>query len=84
MDGNARRKVWHNFRETRLTYERSYFARLNYVHQTPVKHGMAAVANLYPYCSAAWLETAAKSSRVRMIYGFRTDRILVLDEYEPE
>jgi len=28
------RQVWFNFWETRLTYERSYCARLNYVHQT--------------------------------------------------
>ena len=33
LDAAAGRKVWHNFRETRLTYEKSYLARLNYTHQ---------------------------------------------------
>src|SRR5262245_53404499 len=32
------RQVWFNFWETRLTYERSYLARLHYVHENPVRH----------------------------------------------
>ncbi len=27
LDESSRRHVWHNFRETRLTHQRSYFAR---------------------------------------------------------
>jgi putative transposase len=34
LDKTPGRKVWHNFRDTRLTYQKSYLARLNYVHQT--------------------------------------------------
>ena len=33
LDRIKTRQVWYNFWETRLTYERSYLARLNYVHQ---------------------------------------------------
>ena len=33
LDQTPGRKVWHNFRETKLTYQRSYLARLNYTHQ---------------------------------------------------
>ena len=33
VDKTPSRKVWHNFWETKLTYQKSYFARLNYVHQ---------------------------------------------------
>src|SRR5690242_10166121 len=54
LDGTPARKVWHNFRDTRLTYEKSYLARLNYVHQNPVNHGLVPVANQYPWCSARW------------------------------
>ena len=35
LDKAPARQVWFNFRETRLTYPRSYFARLNYTHQNP-------------------------------------------------
>jgi putative transposase len=47
IDGTPARQVWHNFWETKLTYERSYLARLNYVHQNAVKHGLVQVANQY-------------------------------------
>lgn len=76
------RQVWHNFWDTRLTYERSYLTRLNYVHQNPVRHGLVAVANKYPWCSAAWFERTARPAQVKTIYGFKLDKVRVYDEYE--
>ena len=76
------RQVWHNFWDTRLTYERSYLTRLNYVHQNPVRHGLVAVANQYPWCSAAWFERTARPAQIKTIYGFKLDRVRVYDEYE--
>ena len=61
------RQVWFNFRETRLTFEKSYLARLNYVHQNPVRHGLVPVANQYPWCSAAWFERTASPAMVKSI-----------------
>ena len=81
LDGVKGRKVWHNFWETQLTFEKSYFARLNYVHQNAVKHGLVRVANHYRWCSATWFEREAKSSIVRTIYGFKTDHLRVLDDF---
>jgi putative transposase len=75
------RKVWHNFWETKLTYEKSFLARLNYVHQNAVKHGLAPVANAYPWCSAAWFERTATPAQVKTVYGFKTDRIHVIDDF---
>src|SRR4051812_34373885 len=46
-DNTLNRRVWHNFWETKLSYQSSYLARLNYVHQNPVKHRLAPVANHY-------------------------------------
>ena len=76
------RKVWHNFRETRLTYEKSYLARLNYAHQNAAKHGLVPVADQYPWCSAAWFERTAAPAQVKTIYAFKTDRLQVYDEYD--
>lgn len=42
LDKATGRKAWHNYRETLLTYERSYLARLNYTHRNAVKHGLVA------------------------------------------
>ncbi len=83
LDGAPNRKVWHNYRETLLTFERSYLARLNYVHQNAVRHGLVAVANQYPWCSAAWFERVASPAQVRSIYRFKVDTVAVFDEYEP-
>ncbi|MCB1126116.1 MAG: transposase [Verrucomicrobiae bacterium] len=81
LDAAPGRKVWHNFWDTRLTYERSYLARLSYVHQNAVKHGLVSVANQYPWCSARWFERTAPAASVRTIYRFRTDRVNVPDDY---
>src|SRR5690606_19453035 len=80
LDETAGRRVWHNFWETRLTYETSYFARLNYVHRNAVRHGLVPVANQYRWCSAAWFERMATPAMVKTIYTFRTDRVTVLDD----
>jgi len=82
LDDAAGREVWHNFWDTRLTYKKSYLARLNYVHQNPVKHGLVAVANQYPWCSAGWFERTARPAQVKTIYCFKTDSIRVQDEYD--
>ena len=83
LDAAPGRQVWFNFRETRLTHQRSYLARLNYVSQNAVKHGLAAlVACQYPWCSAAWFERTASTAMVKAIYRFKTDRISVADEFE--
>jgi putative transposase len=82
LDAAPGRKVWHNFRETLLTYQKSYLARLNYVHLNPVKHGLVPVGNLYPWCSAAWFERTATPAQVKTIYAFPTDRVNVYDDYD--
>jgi putative transposase len=76
------RQIWYNFWDTELTYEKSYLARLNYVHQNPVKHGLVAVANQYRWCSAGWFERSATPAQVKTIYSFKTDRIRVVDDFD--
>ena len=75
------RRVWYNFWDTKLTYERSYLARLNYVHQNPVKHGLVPVANQYPWCSASWFERTASPAAIKTIYGFKIDKLRIEDDY---
>ena len=81
MDRAAGREVWFNFWETKLTYERSYLARLNYVHQNAVKHGLVNVASQYPWCSAGWFERTAPLSAVKTIYSFKTEKLKIHDDY---
>src|SRR4051812_24728108 len=83
LEGKPKRKVWHNFWETRLTFEKAYLARLSYVHRNAVRHGLVAVGNQYPWCSAGWFERVATAAQVRTIYGMRIDAVSVVDSYQP-
>jgi putative transposase len=81
MDGVKERQVWFQYRDTKLTHQHSYLARLNYVHQNPVKHRLVTVANQYSWCSAAWFERTASPTQVKMIYAFKTDTVKVEDDF---
>jgi putative transposase len=81
-DNATDRQVWFNFWDTELTYEKSYLARLNYVHQNAVRHGLVSIANQYPWCSASWFERTASPSQVKTIYSFKTDKVKVIDDFE--
>ena len=83
LDDAIGRKVWHNFWETRLSHHNSYLARLNYVHQNAVRHGLAVVANQYSWCSARWFERVSSPAMVRSIYRFGIDRMRIADQYAP-
>ena len=81
LDGVKDRQVWFNFRDTKLTIQYSYLARLNYVHQNAEKHKLVAVASQYPWCSAAWFQRVASTAQVKTIYGFKIDRVKVDDDF---
>jgi putative transposase len=81
-DGVEGRQVWFEYRETLLTFERSYLARLNYVLQNPVKHGLVSNASDYPWCSARWLESKTSPSYYQRISSLKTDKVNVPDDYD--
>ena len=71
----------YQFWDSRLTYQASWLARLNYVHHNAVHHGLVHVAADYPWCSARWFETNARESFVKSVYSFKTDRLNVMDDF---
>lgn len=81
MDGVSGRKVWFNSWDTRLTYEKSYLARLAYVHQNPVKHGLVKIARDYRWCSAAWFEQNGEHAFVETVLSFPIDKVNVRDDF---
>ncbi len=80
-DNTPNRQVWYQFWDSRITIHSSYLARLNYVHQNAVKHGLVAVASNYPWCSAFQFEKAANRSFVKSVYRFDYNKVNVFDEY---
>jgi len=81
IDDTPGRKVWHNYWDSHITHQTSFFSRLRYVHQNPVHHSVADDASSYEWCSQNWLEKQAARSFVNTLARFKTDRIKVHDEF---
>jgi putative transposase len=81
LDRVEGRIVWYNFWDTRLTFQHSYLARLKYVHQNAVKHGLVALGNQYKWCSAAWFERVVSPPQVKTIYSMKIDKVHIEDDF---
>ncbi len=81
LDGTPGRKVMYQYFDTLITHERSYCARLKYVHENPVHHGVVKVSSQYPWCSAAWFERTSDSAFVNLVHSFKIDRLHVRDDF---
>ena len=81
MDQCPNRQVWFQFWDTKITYHRSYMARLNYVHQNPVKHGIVPKASMYPWCSAHHFEASANKAQIKSVYSFDYNKVNIYDEF---
>lgn len=81
IDKVPARQVMYQFWDTQLTFEKSWLARLNYVHQNAVHHGLVRTAADYRWCSARWFETNARSGFVNSVYSFKIDRVNMPDDF---
>lgn len=75
IDGTYGRECWQNYWETHLTHQKSYLARLNYVHRNPVHHRLVTDARDYEWCSARDFEKDCTPAWVKTVGNFRYDRI---------
>src|SRR5579864_6642489 len=80
-DETPSRKVWFQYWESRITYQKSFLSRLNYVHSNAVHHGLVRRPEQYEWCSAGWFQRTAKKPFYQMVMQTRSDRIRVLDDY---
>jgi putative transposase len=81
LDGTPERVVWRNYRDTCLTYESSYLARLHYVHTNPVKHGLVQDPMEYPFCSYRWFMEQGEPGFVRRVLAQPCTGINIEDEF---
>lgn len=81
VDNMQGRKVWFQFWDSKVSYPKSYFARLKYVHNNPVHHKLVGTAENYQWCSAAWFKLNAPSGFKRMIESFKIDNLNVVDDF---
>ncbi|MBK1814239.1 hypothetical protein JIN84_01280 [Luteolibacter yonseiensis] len=76
---HGRTRLWQNYRETLLTHQRSYLARLHYVHQNAVHHKLVTVGSDWKWCSAADFKKAVSPAWLKTIASFRYDEIAAKD-----
>ena len=80
LDETQGRKVWYRCRDTQLTSEKSYLARLAYVHNNPRKH-LGISPHEYPFCSLHWFKTNADPPFYETVMSFPYDQISIEDDY---
>ena len=83
-DGAKGRTVWFQFRDTQLTHQSSWLARLRYTHENAVHHDLVGDAINYRWCSASWFADTAPRAFVQTVRGVKIDRVNVFDEYVPK
>ena len=66
----GRQRLWQNYRETHLTFQRSYLARLHYVHQNAVHHRLVQRGSDWKWCSAAAFKAAVSPAWVKTVSSF--------------
>jgi len=80
-DQTEGRQVWHQYWDTCLTYLRSYYARIHYVIENPVKHRLVDRAENYRWSSACWFATHGKPGYRRTVLSFPCDKLGIQDDY---
>ena len=80
-ENSPERKVWYQFWDKLISFEKSYFARLHYVNYNPVHHKIIENAEDYFWCSAAWFRSNADRAFVKTVESFKIDKLNVYDEF---
>jgi putative transposase len=80
-DHTPGRRVMYQFWDRGITHDSSYYARLKYVMNNPVKHGLVEDACLYSWCSAAWFHENHASPFRRRVMSYGIERVNELDDF---
>jgi putative transposase len=82
IDGHSGRKVWYQYWDTRIESDSSYLARLRYVYENPVRHGLVRRARDYPWGCAYEVGTSL-SEKWRAAHECATEDVVVKDDFQP-
>jgi putative transposase len=81
IDNVSGRKVWFEFWDTCLTHENSYYARLKYVMNNPVHHGIVKTAEDYEFCSAGFFKFNADKRIRKRLESYGTENLNISDDF---
>jgi len=74
------RRIWFQYWDSQITFQRSFLARLDYVHQNPVRHKIIRNAALYQWCSARWFEQSTSPAFAKTVNSFPVDQLRIPDD----
>lgn len=81
LDHTPGRQVWYNYWDTCLTYEKSFLARIHYVHVNPVKHALVENPIDYPFCSYRWFIEQGSEELKKQVFNQPIDRHKIFDDF---
>ena len=81
MDNKIGRQVWYQYWDTVITSENSFYARFNYIHYNPVKHGYVKRSEDYKFCSYRHYYDNNKEGVIKIMKKYPFDKVKVR---EPE
>ena len=74
-------KIWHNYWDTCITYEKSYFARLNYIWFNPVKHRYVNKPEDWEFGSYKDRFEKEKEYLMRVNKNYPCDKVKINDDF---
>ena len=81
LDAAPGRKVWYQYWDKFITDENAYFARINYIHQNPVRHRLVSAAENYRWSSMRYFEDRVGIPLARAVRQIKIDKIKVVDDF---
>lgn len=81
VEAKSAKRIFWNYWDTCITYERSYFARLNYIYFNPVKHGYVEVPESYPFGSYYYRMQNEEKHLERLKKDYPWDKVKVKDDF---
>ena len=76
------RKVWFQYWDSSITFQKSYLARIQYIHMNPVRHGLVKSPHSYKWSSLHWFEQTASPTFVKTVSNFDVSKVNVRDDFE--
>ncbi|MBC8179557.1 transposase [candidate division KSB1 bacterium] len=77
IDNKIGRQVWYQYWDTIITSEKSFYARFNYIHYNPVKHGYVKKSEDYKFCSYGYYYEKNKEDVIEIMKKYPFDRVKV-------
>jgi putative transposase len=81
MDRTPGRRIWFQFWDTCIRTEAGWFARLHYVMDNPVKHGLVKLPDEWAHGSAVRFLCEATPGEVKRVFSYGCDRVGVPDAF---